>query len=102
MLKRWDLRCDPAATPAATATNRRSHRAGVCCVSPSPSDTTLVASGSYDEMMRLWDVRTLREPLHELACGGGVWRLRWRPLPPGTRIPGVVRAVPRLSCSADI
>ena len=100
VLKRWDLRCDPAAAPAATATNRRSHRAGVCCISPSPSDATLVASGSYDEMVRLWDVRSLREPTHELACGGGVWRLRWRPLPRRTSPAPPTLGVPRrLSCA---
>ena len=82
MLKRWDLRsavshdaeCE---APAATAANRRSHGAGVCCISPHPRREHAVLTGSYDECCRLWDARQLRTPVEELNCGGGVWRLKW-------------------------
>lgn len=81
-LKRWDLRCalDDGAEPVATASNRRSHRAGVCCISPSPAREHLIATGSYDETARLWDARQLKAPLSEAECGGGVWRLKWHPV----------------------
>ena len=79
VLKRWDLRCDAADGAAVAATNRRAHGAGVCCVSPSPLAPHLVATGSYDEVARLWDSRQLRQPLAEVGCGGGVWRLKWHP-----------------------
>ena len=89
ILKRWDLRCvgagggdaddEPPTDPVATASNRRSHRAGVCCISPNPTRPHLVATGSYDETARLWDVRNLRMPVAEAECGGGVWRLKWHP-----------------------
>ena len=80
MLKRWDLRsAADGEPPAATASNRRSHRAGVCCLSPHPTREHLLASGSYDESVRLWDMRQLRSPLGEHGCGGGVWRLKWHP-----------------------
>lgn len=98
-LKRWDLRTahggsaagdgsdsadpdaadDGAAPPVATAMNRRSHAAGVCCIAPCPSTPHLLATGSYDERARLWDARMLRAPLVEHECGGGVWRLKWHP-----------------------
>lgn len=97
-LKRWDLRAaagggaggsgsesadedaaDGPPPPVATASNRRSHSAGVCCISPCPSRPNLVATGSYDEKARLWDARMLRAPIVEHECGGGVWRLKWHP-----------------------
>ena len=79
-LKRWDLRVasggdddadadadEPPPPPVATASNRRAHSAGVCCISPCPHAAHLVATGSYDEKARLWDARQLRAPLDE-AC----------------------------------
>ncbi len=40
---------------------------------------TIVATGSYDDHVRLWDVRALKSPVSELNVGGGVWRCRWHP-----------------------
>ncbi|KAL3927450.1 MAG: hypothetical protein SGPRY_002817 [Prymnesium sp.] len=66
MLKSWDLRCDPTQGAVAVACNRRSHGAGVCCISPSPLRPQMIATGSYDEKVRLWDARQLRQPLEEV------------------------------------
>lgn len=81
ILKRWDLRTASSddGDCVATTLNRRSHGAGVCCISPHPLKPHLVATGSYDEKVRLWDTRNLRQPTFELGCGGGVWRLKWHP-----------------------
>ena len=73
--KVWDTRD----ATRAQATNRSTHRAGVTCVSPSPRNANIVATGSYDDHVRLWDVRALKNPLSELDVGGGVWRCRWHP-----------------------
>ncbi len=32
---------------------------------------------SYNEVLSLWDIRTLKRPIQELSLGGGVWRIRW-------------------------
>lgn len=53
------------------------HGAGVCCIAWHPHLEGVVATGSYDERVRLWDERSTKRPLSEAACGGGVWRLRW-------------------------
>ena len=99
------------------------HSAGVCCISPSPNSggggDCLIATGSYDGRVRLWDSRrSPREPLfvcvsaaeekgggEEAASppppsssssssssaplGGGAWRLVWHP-----------GGEPRLLCAA--
>ena len=55
----------------------RLHTAGVCCVLPSASSPHLLATGCYDELVRVWDTRAWRRPLGEKRLNGGVWRLRW-------------------------
>ena len=77
--KGWDLRAGGLERP--TFVNRRAHAAGVTCVSPSPHDPHVVATGSYDDNLRLWDVRMMSRPVEmtSVNCGGGVWRCRWHP-----------------------
>lgn len=46
-----------------------------------PLATSRPAAGSYDESFRVWDVRSLSQPLQTgaVACGGGIWRVCWHP-----------------------
>ena len=79
--KGWDLRAGLHRSPPAFV-NSRTHGAGVTCVAPSPHDPHVVATGSYDDGVRLWDCRCVRRPLEACDaadCGGGTWRLRWHP-----------------------
>ena len=79
--KGWDLRGGlDASSPAFV--NRRAHGAGVTCISPSPHDPNVVATGSYDDRVRLWDARMFVKPVEmcdAMDVGGGAWRLRWHP-----------------------
>lgn len=83
-LKLWDTRAaaGDAAEIVLTPCARRRFDMGVTAVAPH-AQRPLVAVGSYDESLTLWDVRSPRAPLQVAAAprdataGGGVWRLKW-------------------------
>lgn len=71
-------------TAAAIWKNSKTHGAGVTAVLPGAllPDTCLgeyILTGSYDEYVRTFDLRSTTYPLQELRLGGGVWRLE--PMP---------------------
>lgn len=51
---------------------------GVCDINFDPKDPNLFVTGSYDDNIRLWDIRKL-QPMAEKNLGGGVWRARFDP-----------------------
>jgi diphthamide biosynthesis protein 7 len=77
----WDLRLPTPGQRSAVFSDSSTHGMGVCSIAshPSPSRAHVVATGSYDESVRLWDMRQSRKPIliQEHALGGGVWRVRW-------------------------
>ncbi|CEG35835.1 Uncharacterized conserved protein [Plasmopara halstedii] len=74
-LKGWDVR----ATAAPIFKNMQQYSMGVCSIQFHPHDERLVAVGSYDEQIAIWDHRNLTRPLVKYGAGGGVWRLKWHP-----------------------
>lgn len=50
---------------------------GVCSIQPHPTIKHIMASGSYDEVLCLWDKRQMSRPIKDLRLGGGVWRVKW-------------------------
>ena len=77
-LKGWDVRAPPSAP---TFTNSRAHEAGVCALQSHPTIEHCLASGSYDEKLRIWDTRNMRRPTCTADAGGGIWRIKWSPDP---------------------
>ena len=71
-LKAWDVRAGLDA-PAMRFRDWKTHGAGVTCVAPSPHDPHALATGSYDDVVRLWDARAANRPVAVASCrlGGG-------------------------------
>ncbi|XP_057952625.1 uncharacterized protein LOC131146839 [Malania oleifera] len=75
----WDLRDSPWKL---AFQNMRVHKMGVCCIAKSPNDPNNIMTGSYDEYLRVWDVRSISKPVNEtsICLGGGVWRIKHHPV----------------------
>ncbi|KAH6583931.1 hypothetical protein BASA60_001156 [Batrachochytrium salamandrivorans] len=78
LFKGWDTRQD-GNTP--TFINK-SHQAGVCSIASHPVWEHILATGSYDESIYIWDTRSIKRPVSTIPTGGGVWRLKWHPTDP--------------------
>lgn len=72
--QRFDARIE--ARP--TASNQI-HCAGVTSIHSNATREFLLSSGSYDEILRLWDTRNFKRPVSQANLRGGIWRLKWDP-----------------------
>jgi diphthamide biosynthesis protein 7 len=74
----WDIR---SAEPAFR--NLKSHsESGVVSVQSSPFTEHIVATGGYDEKLRIWDARkgfSSEMQVSKIAPNGGVWKIKWHP-----------------------
>lgn len=52
----------------------KSHAAGVTSFLSFAQHTLI--TGSYDENLRIFDTRSLRQPVSDLQLGGGIWRIK--------------------------
>ncbi|TDH73156.1 uncharacterized protein CCR75_009136 [Bremia lactucae] len=76
VLKGWDLRADSAAS---TFKNAKQFSMGICSIQFHTHDERLVAVGSFDGQVAIWDHRNMTRPLVVYEAGGGIWRLKWHP-----------------------
>jgi len=74
-LKFWDVRQDLVRP---FFVNRR-FEAGVTTVQSHLHVESLIAVGSYNNMVTLFDRRKASVALSEVDVGGGVWRVKWNP-----------------------
>ncbi|KAJ2005337.1 hypothetical protein GGI02_004214 [Coemansia sp. RSA 2322] len=86
LFKGWDTR---TGSSAPTFSSRR-HQAGVCSIHTNFHRQHMVATGSYDETVMIWDTRAMRVPVAEFNVGGGVWRLKWHPEEPTQLLVGAM------------
>jgi len=81
----WDLRCGPGRTFS------KRHDMGITTIHCHPHNSHLLAVGSYDEQVRIWDKRNMREAVATVGTGGGVWRLKWHPQDPSLLLSASMR-----------
>ncbi|KAH9937709.1 WD-40 repeat-containing protein [Fomitopsis serialis] len=73
----WDVRQD---FTQPLFVNKR-FDAGITTIQSHPYVEHLLAVGSYDNTVRLFDVRKPLVPVVEADVGGGAWRVKWHPSP---------------------
>lgn len=78
LLHAYDLRSGSSEQPERIWTNR-AHGAGVTCLLSHPEREHQLLTGSYDELLRLFDTRAMKRSLAELNLNGGIWRLKPHP-----------------------
>jgi len=87
-LKTWDTRSTKKPNVTCGV-----HDAGVTVISPCPTRENVIATGSYDEKIRLFDSRNMYRPMHVYESGGGgIWRIRWQPEHSGVKGPDRILA----------
>ncbi|OUM63301.1 hypothetical protein PIROE2DRAFT_10202, partial [Piromyces sp. E2] len=75
LFKGWDTR---VGTSTPTFVNKK-HDAGVCTIQVNPHDEHIMATGSYDTYLNIWDKRNMAKPLIHHCTEGGVWKIKWHP-----------------------
>lgn len=80
LLCTYDIRCPES--PVAKLKNK-SHGAGVTSLLSFAHRGHLLATGSYDDCLRIFDTRAMKAPLTEFNVGGGLWRIKPNPARPG-------------------
>ncbi|KAI0756984.1 WD-40 repeat-containing protein [Daedaleopsis nitida] len=76
-MKGWDVR---QAKQQPLFVNKR-FDAGVTTIQSHPFIEHMLAVGSYDNTVRLFDTRKPLVPLTQVDVGGGAWRVKWHPAP---------------------
>ena len=78
----WDLRESPSIL---VFQNTKSHQMGVCCYVQNPMNPNMLLTGSYEDFLRVWDLRSTSKPVstYSISLGVVVWRIKPHPSLPG-------------------
>ncbi|XP_077259933.1 diphthine methyltransferase [Temnothorax americanus] len=71
--------CFDCRTGSRPVVESKEHTTGVTSVHSNVNETFLLATGSYDQSVRLWDKRNFKKPISKICLDGGIWRLKWDP-----------------------
>ncbi|XP_025991339.1 diphthine methyltransferase [Solenopsis invicta] len=71
--------CFDSRTGSHPVSVNKEHTSGVTSIHSNVSKTFLLATGSYDQNVRLWDKRNFSRSISKICLDGGVWRLKWDP-----------------------
>ncbi|KAH9950337.1 WD-40 repeat-containing protein [Amylocystis lapponica] len=74
-MRAWDIRQDFSRP---LFVNKR-FEAGITSIQSHPYIDHIIAVGSYDSTVRLFDTRRPLTPLSQADVGGGAWRVKWHP-----------------------
>ncbi|TFK41150.1 WD40-repeat-containing domain protein [Crucibulum laeve] len=74
-LKAWDVR---QGFMQPTFTNKR-FDAGITSIQSHPYIDNLIAVGSYNNIVQLFDIRKPLTSIAQVDVGGGAWRVKWHP-----------------------
>ncbi|KAJ1619838.1 WD40-repeat-containing domain protein [Pavlovales sp. CCMP2436] len=77
-LKGWDTR-----DPKRPVFVNKSHSMGITSIQTDPRAEHVVLTGSYDEHLRIFDLRMPQREIASIGLGGGTWCARWHPFVPG-------------------
>ena len=82
--KIWDQRSIGDKQSPSPIFKSKRYSMGITCIQKHPQNQHLLAVGSYDEQLRLFDTRNLSRPLcvEETKLSGGVWRIKFHPSRP--------------------
>lgn len=73
----WDMRGDADDSPIA---NIEAHKGEINCVSFNPANDFMIATGSSDHTVALWDTRNLKNSMHILeGHTGDILQIQWSP-----------------------
>lgn len=75
----WDTRQINEYNAIPIYNNSTLHNASITHISFSPLKSNLFATGSHDNMFRLFDTRNMRNPIDTFQCNSSVWRVMWHP-----------------------
>lgn len=56
--------------------NKKNHTMGITALLFPQNEPNYLISGSFDQRLRLWDIRNLKDSVCEIEGKGGVWRIR--------------------------